>query len=111
MSDTEVKAPKIEFPNVDYPVKVISDTGVGNKDKIIDIVKKHATVNDDRVDERQSTNGKWMDGWESRRKRFEGYDSAVIQSRASLLPQGGAASRFARPATRSAPGARRHDHR
>ena len=23
-------------------------------------------------------NGKWMDGWESRRKRFEGYDSAVI---------------------------------
>ncbi|AOA08108.1 MULTISPECIES: DUF493 domain-containing protein [Pseudomonas] len=59
MSDTEVKAPKIEFPNVDYPVKVISDTGVGNKDKIIDIVKKHATVNDDRVDERQSTNGKY----------------------------------------------------
>ena len=58
-SDTEVKAPKIEFPNVDYPVKVISDTGVGNKDKIIDIVKKHATVNDDRVDERQSTNGKY----------------------------------------------------
>ena len=53
MTDTEVKAPKIEFPNVDYPVKVISDTGVGNKDKIIDIVKKHATVNDDRVDERQ----------------------------------------------------------
>ena len=28
-------------------------TGVGNKDRIIDIVKKHATVNDDRVDERQ----------------------------------------------------------
>lgn len=24
-------------------------------------------------------NGKWMDGWESRRKRFEGYDHAVIQ--------------------------------
>ncbi len=24
-------------------------------------------------------NGKWMDGWESRRKRFEGYDSAVIR--------------------------------
>ncbi|MGB1236651.1 MAG: allantoicase [Pseudomonadales bacterium] len=23
-------------------------------------------------------NGKWMDGWESRRKRFEGYDSAVL---------------------------------
>lgn len=24
-------------------------------------------------------NGKWMDGWESRRKRFEGYDSAIIK--------------------------------
>ena len=42
MSDTEVKAPKIEFPQVDYPVKVISDTGAGNKDMIIAIVTKHA---------------------------------------------------------------------
>jgi allantoicase len=24
-------------------------------------------------------NGKWMDGWESRRKRFEGYDHAVLR--------------------------------
>jgi allantoicase len=24
-------------------------------------------------------NGKWMDGWESRRKRFEGFDTAVIR--------------------------------
>ena len=59
MTDTEVKAPKIEFPVNDYPVKVISDTGAGNKDKIIDIVKKHATINDQRIDERQSTNGKY----------------------------------------------------
>ncbi|MFL1515951.1 MULTISPECIES: DUF493 domain-containing protein [Pseudomonas] len=59
MTDTEVKAPKIEFPVKDYPVKVISDTGAGNKDQIIDIVKKHATINDERIDERQSTNGKY----------------------------------------------------
>jgi len=59
MTDTEVKAPKIEFPANDYPVKVISDTGVGNKDKIINIVKKHAKINDERVDERQSSNGKY----------------------------------------------------
>jgi putative lipoic acid-binding regulatory protein len=59
MTDTEVKAPKIEFPANDYPVKVISDTGVGNKDKIIDIVRKHATINEERVDERQSSNGKY----------------------------------------------------
>jgi len=24
-------------------------------------------------------NGKWMDGWESRRKRFEGYDFAIVK--------------------------------
>jgi len=24
-------------------------------------------------------NGKWMDGWESRRKRFEGYDYAIVK--------------------------------
>ncbi len=53
MTDTEVKAPKIEFPNVDYPVKVISDTGVGNKDKIIRRSSKHARRStDDRIDER-----------------------------------------------------------
>ena len=59
MSDNEVKAPKIEFPQTDYPVKVISDTGVGNKDKILVIVRKDATINDERIDERQSTNGKY----------------------------------------------------
>ncbi|MGO2287085.1 DUF493 domain-containing protein [Pseudomonas lundensis] len=59
MSDNEVKAPKIEFPQTDYPVKVISDTGVGNKDKILFIVRKHATINNERIDERQSTNGKY----------------------------------------------------
>ena len=46
MTDTEVKAPKIEFPANDYPVKVISDTGVGNKDKIID--DRPQTRNDQR---------------------------------------------------------------
>jgi uncharacterized protein len=46
MTDNEVKAPKIEFPQTDYPVKVISDTGVGNKDKILDDRAK--TRNDQR---------------------------------------------------------------
>ncbi|MBK5508729.1 MULTISPECIES: DUF493 domain-containing protein [unclassified Pseudomonas] len=59
MTDTEVKAPKIEFPANDYPIKVIGDTIVDIKQKIIDIVKKHAMVNDERVDERQSSNGKY----------------------------------------------------
>jgi putative lipoic acid-binding regulatory protein len=59
MTDTDVKAPKIEFPCVDYPIKVIGDTIVDVKQKIIDIVKKHATINDERIDERQSSNGKY----------------------------------------------------
>lgn len=57
--EVEVKAPKIEFPVTDYPVKVISDTGVGRKDTILEIVRKHATINDNRVDERQSSTGKY----------------------------------------------------
>jgi putative lipoic acid-binding regulatory protein len=44
MTDSEVKAPKIEFPCADYPIKIIGDTGVGFKDKVIEIVEKHATV-------------------------------------------------------------------
>jgi putative lipoic acid-binding regulatory protein len=59
MTDTEVNAPKIVFPSNDYPIKVIGDTIVDIKQKIIDIVKKHATINDERVDERQSSNGKY----------------------------------------------------
>ncbi|KAB0519070.1 MULTISPECIES: DUF493 domain-containing protein [Pseudomonas] len=57
--EAEVKAPKIEFPVTDYPVKVISDTGVGRKDTILAIVRKYATINDNRVDERQSSTGKY----------------------------------------------------
>ncbi|WP_330207157.1 MULTISPECIES: DUF493 domain-containing protein [unclassified Pseudomonas] len=59
MTDTEVKAPKIEFPAKDYPIKVIGETGVGNKDKIVAIVEKHAEINHRLDVERQSTNGKY----------------------------------------------------
>ena len=59
MTDTEVKAPKIEFPNTDYPIKVIADTGAGFRDKVIEIVTKHATINHGITVERQSSNGKY----------------------------------------------------
>ena len=59
MTDTEVKAPKIEFPCADYPIKIIGDTGVGFKDKVIEIVEKHATVDMKSLAERQSSNGKY----------------------------------------------------
>jgi len=38
---------------------LISDTGGGRKDKILEIVRKYATINDNRVDERQSSTGKY----------------------------------------------------
>jgi putative lipoic acid-binding regulatory protein len=59
MTDSEVKAPKIEFPCADYPIKIIGDTGVGFKDEVIAIVKKHATLLDEKQAERQSSNGKY----------------------------------------------------
>ena len=59
MTDSEVKAPKIEFPCADYPIKIIGDTGVGFKDKVIEIVEKHATVDMNSLAERQSSNGKY----------------------------------------------------
>ncbi|MBI3906749.1 MAG: DUF493 domain-containing protein [Pseudomonas fluorescens] len=59
MTDTEVKAPKIEFPCADYPIKVIGDTGVGFKALVIEILEKHAEVDHTSLAERQSTNGKY----------------------------------------------------
>ncbi|QKZ06928.1 MULTISPECIES: DUF493 domain-containing protein [Pseudomonas] len=59
MTDTEVKAPKIEFPCADYPIKVIGDTGAGFKDQVIAIVANHATIEHEKTAERQSSNGKY----------------------------------------------------
>ena len=59
MTDTDVKPPTIEFPCADYPIKIICDTGAGNKDKAIEIVAKHAEIDHAKVVERQSSNGKY----------------------------------------------------
>lgn len=59
MTDSEVKAPKIEFPCVDYPIKIIGNTGVGFRDTVVEIVEKHAVVNHGKNAERLSTNGKY----------------------------------------------------
>jgi putative lipoic acid-binding regulatory protein len=59
MTDTEVKAPKIEFPCPDYPIKVIGDTGAGFKALVIEIVSKHAEIDHEKMPERQSSNGKY----------------------------------------------------
>ena len=59
MTDTEVKAPKIEFPCADYPIKIIGDTGVGFKAMVIEIVEKYAKITHDITAERQSSNGNY----------------------------------------------------
>jgi putative lipoic acid-binding regulatory protein len=59
MKDSEVKEPKIEFPCADYPIKIIGDTGVGFRDRVVEIVERHATVNHGINQERQSSNGKY----------------------------------------------------
>lgn len=53
------KGAKDRIPCADYPIKVIGDTGVGFKDRIIAILEKHATVDLKTFAERQSTNGKY----------------------------------------------------
>ncbi|MDB6048099.1 MAG: hypothetical protein JWR17_845 [Pseudomonas sp.] len=61
MADTEidVKSHLIVFPCVDYPIKVIGDTGVGFTASVIEILEKHATIDLTTLAERQSSNGKY----------------------------------------------------
>jgi len=58
MSD-DVKAPKIEFPQPNYPIKVIGDTVVNFKDTVIEILGRHAKVDMSTLAERQSSTGKY----------------------------------------------------
>lgn len=59
MTDSDVKSHKIEFPCVDYPIKVIGDTSVGFTDLVMEILAKYATVDIKTLAERQSSNGKY----------------------------------------------------
>lgn len=43
MSDSEISAPKIEFPCARYPIKVIGDAGEGFNELIVEIMQRHAT--------------------------------------------------------------------
>ncbi|AKF49716.1 hypothetical protein PsyrH_04435 [Pseudomonas syringae pv. syringae HS191] len=59
MTDTDIKSHKIEFPCNDYPIKVIGDTSVGFTAAVMEVLKKHATVDLKTLAERQSSNGKY----------------------------------------------------
>jgi len=59
MTETDVKSPKIEFPCLDYPIKVIGNTGVGFKELVIQVIGQHAALDIASLAERQSSNGKY----------------------------------------------------
>lgn len=42
MTDTDVQAPKIEFPCKNYPIKVIGEAGEGFTDMVIEVMQRHA---------------------------------------------------------------------
>lgn len=42
MTDTEVQAPKIEFPCLNYPIKVIGDAGEGFAELVVEVIQRHA---------------------------------------------------------------------
>lgn len=60
-TDSEIQAPKIEFPCEGYPIKVIGDAGEGFADMVLDIVRRHAPDLDvSTLTLRDSSNGRFV---------------------------------------------------
>lgn len=60
-NDSEIQAPKIEFPCEGYPIKVIGDAGEGFADLVLDIVRRHAPDLDvTTLTLRDSSNGRYV---------------------------------------------------
>jgi len=61
MTDTDIQAPKIEFPCERYPIKVIGDAGEGFSDLVIEIIQRHAPDFDaTTLAVRDSRNGRFL---------------------------------------------------
>lgn len=61
MTDTDVQAPKIEFPCERYPIKVIGEAGEGFTDMVIEVVQRHAPGFDSStLVARDSRNGRFL---------------------------------------------------
>ncbi|BCD86529.1 UPF0250 protein [Pseudomonas solani] len=59
--ETDVQAPKIEFPCERYPIKVIGDAGEGFSDLVVEIVQRHAPDLDvTTLVARDSRNGRFL---------------------------------------------------
>lgn len=60
-TDSDIQAPKIEFPCEGYPIKVIGDAGEGFADLVLDIVRRHAPDLDvTTLTLRDSSNGRFV---------------------------------------------------
>jgi putative lipoic acid-binding regulatory protein len=61
MTDTDVQAPKIEFPCDNYPIKVIGDAGEGFTALVVEIIQRHAPdLDTTTLVTRDSRNGRFL---------------------------------------------------
>ena len=61
MTDTEAKAPKIDFPCERYPIKVIGDAGEGFAELVVEVIQRHAPDLDaTSLVVRDSRNGRFL---------------------------------------------------
>ncbi|AJE22704.1 DUF493 domain-containing protein [Azotobacter chroococcum] len=61
MTDTDVQAPKIEFPCERYPIKVIGDAGEGFADLVVEVIQRHAPgLDSSTLRLRDSRNGRYL---------------------------------------------------
>ena len=64
---------QLEQPRLGTRVTFATDDFFAAKERVIDSA---APV---FIDDKYDDHGKWMDGWESRRKRIEGHDFCIIR--------------------------------
>ena len=64
---------RLEQPRLGTEVVFATDDFFAPKERLID------PADPVWIDDKYDDNGKWMDGWESRRKRVEGYDYCIVK--------------------------------
>lgn len=61
MSDSDIQAPKIEFPCERYPIKVIGTAGEGFSELVIEVIRRHAPdLDSSTLVMRDSRNGNFL---------------------------------------------------
>ncbi|GAB3374312.1 YbeD family protein [Azotobacter armeniacus] len=61
MTDTDVQAPKIEFPCERYPIKVIGDACEGFANLVVEVIQRHASdLDSSTLTQRDSRNGRYL---------------------------------------------------